>query len=125
MRHRNGTRKNRLRRLIVLMLLTLLLPAGALASETDPGETDRTLIVQVVEEIPAYDIEENQVPLAAYPDTPARSGVRHGAMMGLVLAAVIGYGVYFRRYDARLLRLRQEAALAEKRAAGRGKEAEP
>ena len=106
--------------LTALMLLALLLPAGALGAEAAPAETPRPLIVEVVEDIPAYEIEENQVPLAAYPDTPARSGVRHTAMMGLVLAAVIGYVVYFHRYEARLFRLRQEAALAERRSAGHG-----
>ena len=108
----------RLAGMLAALMLLALLPAGAMGAEAASPETPQRLIVEVVEDIPAYEIEENQVPLAAYPDTPARSGVRHSAMMGLVLAAVIGYVVYFHRYEARLFRLRQEAAQAERRAAG-------
>jgi len=118
--------KNRVRRMaaaaILLLLLSGLLSAGAAASEAAavPPEEGQALIIQVVEDIPACEIQENQVPLAAYPDTPARSGVRHSALMALVLAAVVGYVIYFHRYENRLFRLRQDAAMAERRAAERG-----
>ena len=119
MRNKRRGRSIRCGLLAALILLLGLLPTGALAAETAPAEAETPLIIEVVEDIPAEDIEESQVPLAAYTDTPARSGLRHCALTGLLLLAVIGYVIYFRRYGARLYRLRQEAALAELRATGR------
>ena len=82
---------------------------------SDPGMAleRRNLKITVVEDIPAAEIEESAVPLAALPDTKARRGLQHMIWMGALLAAAAVYVLYFSRYDRRLFLLRREAAEAE------------
>ena len=81
----------------------------------DQAEERRQLQITVVEDIPAMDIEESPVPLAALPNTRAKSGMRHALWMGGLLIAVIVYAAYFSVYDRRLYGLRREAAGMEKK----------
>ena len=79
------------------------------SAEAAPSEK-KEVVIETVEDIPAMDIEEQEVPLAAGPDSQARSGVRHAVLMGVFLAGALGYAGYFMRYDRKLYRLRKEAA---------------
>ena len=115
--------------LIAVLAALPVLTVCAAGTESGNGEKDPgkgTLTVTVVEDIPAEEIEENEVPLAALPETPARRGVRHVLLAALLLASAAGYVVYFRRYDRRLALLRRRAAeaeLAAMRARARNREA--
>ena len=93
-----------------------LLPEEALITEA--ASEEEQLLIQ---DIPAEDISEQELPLAAGPNTEATDAARHAAMMGVVLLATIGYAVYFGRYDKRLADLRLEAAKAETAAMRRRK----
>ena len=75
----------------------------------------KQLQITVVEDIPAVDIEEDEVPLAALPNTRTRSGMQHALWMGALLLAVIVYAAYFSAYDRRLSGLRRKAAGMEKK----------
>ena len=112
--------------LFLLLLLTAAVgsfvqPQGntVLAAESPQAESEtettseKQLVITVVEDIPAMDIEENEVPLAAFPDTAGRSGTRHAVLMGLVLACVLAYVIYMGRYEKKLAVLRHKAARAE------------
>ena len=105
----------------VILLLTVFLCAGMPASvRAAASESDgKKLVIEVVEELPADEIEEAEVPLAALPDTEARETTRHILLAGLFLAASVTYVVYFSKYDKKLYLLRKEAAQAEKDARNR------
>lgn len=115
-------RARALRGLLCVLLLCLTLGGAALPALAAEASPRPTLTITVVERIPAEDIEENPVPLAALPDSAARSGLRHALLMGATLLAVIAYCVYFSRYEARLFRLRLQAARCEQRAMRRNGE---
>ena len=84
-------------------------------TDAELTEAQRQLQITVVEDIPAVDIEEDEVPLAALPNTRTRSGRQHVLWMGALLLAVIAYAAYFSAYDRRLSGLRRKAAGMEKR----------
>ena len=110
---------------ILIMVLTMFFCASMICcAEGESGETeDRPEItIEVVEDIPAADITEQELPLAAGPNTESADAARHAAMMGVVLLATIGYAVYFGRYDRKLAELRLEAAQAETSAMKRRKQ---
>ena len=93
---------------------------AAVADGTDNGTgaeltEQKQLQITVVEDIPAVDIEEDEVPLAALPNTRTRSGMQHALWMGALLLAVIAYAAYFSAYDRRLSGLRRKAAGMEKK----------
>ena len=111
---RSGSRLGRnLRRLLALTAFAIILMLVMPVSPVRAGETRRDFRITVVEDIPAVDIEENEVPLAAMPNTKTRSGVRHAALMTLVLAASIGYIIYADSCDRKILALERRAAEAE------------
>ncbi|MBQ9152809.1 MAG: hypothetical protein IJ130_03245 [Solobacterium sp.] len=83
------------------------------AEETDDDEEEKTLVITVVESTEAEDIEENEIPLAAYSNTEERAGTRHALLAGLMLAGVIAYTAYFVSYDRKLDNLLLEAAEAD------------
>ena len=121
-------RMGRLNGLSILLLLAVItgLTAGLLcltavtaqASETGrQPEQDGEIRIEVVGEQSIDDeiiIEDEMVPLAMYSEKPVQSGFRHIVLMGFVLAAAIGYSVYFAKYDEKLFFLRMEAAKAQK-----------
>ena len=76
-------------------------------------EGGKQIRITVVEDIPAAEIEESEVPLAALPNTPARAGMRHAVWMGILFAAVLAYVIYFSIYDRKLFSMRREAARRE------------
>lgn len=100
--------------LLALAMISFLLPSRAFADEAHTGEA-RTLIVTVVEEIPADEIDDEDVPLANFDD--ARKTVsdqtRHVLLMSGLLLFVLVYAFYFRTYEKRLSSLRLAAAEAE------------
>ena len=101
--------------LLLLAAFTLLGPQELWAeNRQDP------LLITVVEDIPALDIEDNLVPLAAGPGASKagsqRDGYRHAALMGLVLTAVIAGWLYFSWIEREMFLLRMRAARAEKEA---------
>lgn len=114
-REENSGWSRRLTCLLLTALILLLTPrtSARAADSGDGGGARRQLVITVVEEIPAEEIEEEAVPLAAVPDTASGRETRHAGMMGLTLAAVIFYVLYFGRYERKLLALRREAARAE------------
>ena len=106
---------------IAVLTAALLLWLASVSLWADAsGERPKELVITVVEDIPAADIEDNMVPLAAGPgDMSAaapQSGYRHACLMGLVLGAAIAYALYFRSLQAEVFRLRIRAAEAERQA---------
>ncbi len=102
--------------LICLMLalaLLAMLPPAAYAEQAEP----QTLIVTVVEEIPADEIEDEDVPLAAFDDAGRgiSDATRHVLLMCLLLMCVAVYVFYFSMFEKRLGALRLRAAEAEAR----------
>ena len=82
-------------------------------SGTGTPSEHRQLKITVLEDIPAAEIEDSAVPLAAVPGTEAHRGLQHVLWMGALLAAAAVYVLYFSRYDRRLFLLRKKAAEAE------------
>ena len=97
--------------LLALAIMSVLLPSRAFA---DIGEA-RTLIVTVVEEIPADEIDDEDVPLANFDDAgkTVSDQTRHVLLMSGLLLFVLAYAFYFRTYEKRLSSLRLAAAEAE------------
>ena len=122
---KNTIYRNLLKRLAVIAAAALIFAAGVMLpvhkvwaeNEGDSGRPEIT--VEVVEDIPAGDIEEAEVPLAALPVSEKSNAVRHMGMMLALLAGVCAYSAYFVRYEKKLVRLREEAAEAEVNAEGR------
>lgn len=97
------------------MIVFVHTPVPMWADEKNDGEKE--LVVTVVEDIPAMDIEDGPVPLAASPEASLNTaGQRHAVLMGLLLLAVIAYSLYFRTMQMEMFRLRMRAAEAEKKA---------
>ena len=98
--------------LLALAILSALLPLRAYAETAEA----RTLIVTVVEEIPADEIiDDDDVPLASF-DDPGKTisdRTRHVLLMSALLFCVLIYVFYFRTYEKRLSSLRLTAAEAE------------
>ena len=100
--------------LLALAIMSVLLPSRAFADEAHTGEA-RTLIVTVVEEIPADEIDDDDVPLAPFGDAEKNVSdqTRHVLLMSGLLLLVLIYVFYFRTYEKRLSSLRLAAAEAE------------
>ena len=65
------------------------------AGEDDEKAEDRPdITIEVVEDIPAADIEEPDVPLADSADTAAAGSTRHTVIMWTFAAAVIAYAIF-------------------------------
>lgn len=98
---------------LALAVLLAVLPQRAFADTAEP----KTLIVTVVEEIPADEIEDDDVPLASLADTgkSISDSTRHVLLMSALLLCVAVYVFYFRTYEKRLRALRWKAAEAENR----------
>ena len=98
--------------LLALAILSVLLPLRAYAETAEA----RTLIVTVVEEIPADEIiDDDDVPLASF-DDPGKAisdQTRHVLLTSALLFCVLIYVFYFRTYEKRLSSLRLTAAEAE------------
>ncbi|MBR2189110.1 MAG: hypothetical protein IJ860_06865 [Eubacterium sp.] len=108
------------RGLVLCLLLGVVLMAiygrSVLADNPDSGAAEsgkKHLVIEVVEDIPAVEIEDDEVPLAAAPVSSGQNSLRHPLMMGCLLTAVAAYVIYFSRYDRKLARLRRQAAEAE------------
>lgn len=102
----------RLACLLLTLFLLFLLPQPSARAENSGDSARKQLVITVVEDIPAEEIEEEAVPLAV-PDIATGRETRHAGMMGLTLAAVVFYVLYFGRYEKKLLALRREAARVE------------
>ena len=98
--------------LLLAMALLMLLPAPKAYADTEDG---KKLVVTAVEEIPAEEIEDNDVPLTSFSENGAdiTDGTRHVLLMGLTLLLVVMYVLYFSAYEKRLNALRWKAAEAE------------
>lgn len=105
---RKPYRRHLFKHILLAVLCMFLLTAMVIPAAAD-------VQITVVEDIPAAEIEESEVPLAALPNTAAERGREHALWMGILLAAVIAYVIYFKMYDRRLFRLRLEAARAEQK----------
>ena len=104
--------RRRLACLLLTLFLLFLLPQPSARAENSGDSARKQLVITVVEDIPAEEIEEEAVPLAV-PDIATGRETRHAGMMGLTLAAVVFYVLYFGRYERKLLALRREAARVE------------
>lgn len=99
---------------VMISLPSQITVAAEETAETTPSpEPEKELLITVVEDIPAEDIEEEKVPLAASPDTPGRNGTEHLLMGIVLLLGSVFYTVYFYHADQKLFTLRREAAEAE------------
>ena len=114
--------KKWLQRLMVLVITAFtataaLLPAYNVWADNEE-QTDgsrREITIEVVEDIPADEIEDADVPLAALPVSEKSNAVRHVGMMLALLGAVCAYSAYFINYEKKLVRLREDAVEAEDR----------
>jgi hypothetical protein len=99
------------------MIAFVFMPvSGAWAEDIgDDGNNHKEITIEVVEDIPADDIEDAEIPLAALPVSEKSNAVRHIGMMLGLFGAVCAYSVYFINYEKKLVRLREEAAEAEER----------
>lgn len=95
---------------LAVLCLAFGLSGKPAMAETAADQDGKQLVIDVVEEIPAEEIEEAAVPLAAMPDSQARSNVRHLVLMGVFLACVLGYILYFRNFKRHLRMLRGTAS---------------
>ncbi len=103
--------------IVLLMIALLIVPSSnAWAEDTgDDGSGHKNITIEVVEDIPADDIEDAEIPLAALPVSEKSNAVRHIGMMLALFGAVCAYSAYFISYEKKLVRLREEAAEAEER----------
>ena len=101
---------------VLIFAAGVMLPAHNVWAENEGDSGRPEITVEVVEDIPAGDIEEAEVPLAALPVSEKSNAVRHMGMMLALLAGVCAYSAYFVRYEKKLVRLREEAAEAEVKA---------
>ena len=104
---------------ILIFAAGVMLPAHKVWAENEGDGGRPEITVEVVEDIPAGDIQESEVPLAALPVSEKSNAVRHIGMMLALLAGVCAYSAYFIGYEKKLVRLREEAAEAEVKAEGR------
>ena len=97
------TRMIKIRKLILLVLAAAVLlaitvldvqPALAAGNDAKNDEEKPELTIEVVEDIPASDIEEQAVPLAESPDTAAAAGMRRTVIIWTLAAAAIAYAVF-------------------------------
>lgn len=81
--------------------------------ETTDDEAKKTLTITVVEDIPAEEIEEAEVPMAAAPVT--KNSIRTGTVVWIcvIAAAIAACAVYFARYKKKLKDLKALAVQKE------------
>ena len=110
-------RKRRYRKTVFPALLGCLLfaavilrPAPCYAEDGPPPFT-----ITVEEEIPAQEIEESSVPLAAFSQEDKTSDRVLIVCVVTAAACAAAYLIYFARLKKRLIALRAEAAAAEQR----------
>ena len=111
------TRNLKFRRLLalvlaagVMMLMVLALSAQTTLAEENDEENDGDkpdITIEVVEDIPAADIEESEVPLAATVGSEAFDNTRRMVMVWTLAVVVIAYAIFvlsgMRRRKARRL----------------------
>ena len=78
-------------------------------------EEEGELIIRVVEEIPAEDIYDEEVPMAAQPTSANQSGTRHLLMMSFLLLLSCGYVGYFSHYEKRIDSLKEKVIQEEEK----------
>ena len=98
------TRIMKIRRIIALALTAaavilsiMLMSMQTSLAEGEDGENDKDrpeITVEVVEKIPAADIEEQETPLAESPDTAAADNTRQTMNIWILGAVVIAYAVF-------------------------------
>lgn len=98
------TRNLKLRRLLalvlaagVMMLMVLALSAQTTLAEENDEENDGDkpdITIEVVEDIPAADIEESEVPLAATVGSEAFDNTRRMVMVWTLAVVVIAYAIF-------------------------------
>ena len=101
--------------LVLLMAFMVLVGIFMIATGVTlaDGEDKKEIEIEVVEDIPAQEIEEEAVPLAALPESDLSNGLRHAGLMLIVLVMTAAYAIYFSRYEKKLILLREKAADAE------------
>lgn len=117
----------KLRRVWLLLVLAALLALAALTPVV-PGKTvlatdlseHPELTISVVETIPAEQIDDEGVPLAAGPGGGSAIQTPQVCLMGAVLAGSVAYALYGRRCDQRLFALRKQVVEAERLLEGTG-----
>ena len=98
------TRNLKFRRLLalvlaagVMMLMVLALSAQTTLAEENDEENDGDkpdITIEVVEDIPAADIEESEVPLAATVGSEAFDNTRRMVMVWTLAVVVIAYAIF-------------------------------
>lgn len=118
-----------LRRVWLLLVLAALLAAATLAPVTPQKAVLATdlsehpeLTITVVETIPAEQIDDEGVPLAAGPGGGSAIEMPQVCLMGAVLICSVSYALYARRCDERLFALRKQVVDAERRLEGTGED---
>lgn len=116
--HKRWSRLLSLISLIVLLMIAVAIMPSSNAwadDKGDDGSSHKDITIEVVEDIPADEIEDAEIPLAALPVSEKSNAVRHLGMMLALFGAVCGYAVYFISYEKKLVGLREKAAEAEER----------
>lgn len=103
---------------IVLLMISFMTMTSFYAWADDKGDkggNHKGITLEVVEDIPADEIEDAEIPLAALPVSEKSNAVRHMGMMIVLLGAVCAYSAYFISYEKKMVSLREKAAEAEDR----------
>ena len=80
--------------ILVIVTLSVSLQITHATSKEEKKKDRREVTVEVVDEEPAQDIEESEVPLAASPDSAAVGNSRNMIIIWAVAAAVLAYLVF-------------------------------
>ena len=110
-------RKNLFQKTVTALLVLLVLcsiPVLARAAGEAEEEHRPELVITVLGDIVAEDIDTDATPLTLF-GSSLHGRIRHAVLMGITLLAVIGYVWYFSSYEKRLYLLRQTAAREEHR----------
>ncbi len=106
--------KQNIRKFRMILIFGFCIMAGMLfkVHQLYAEKEERELVITVVEEIPAEEIYDEEVPMAALPYSKNQNGTRHLLMMSSLLVLSCAYIGYFHHYEKRIETLR--AAVIEK-----------
>ena len=101
--------KKNIRRITLMFVFGFCLFTGMFFRATPAygDEEEGELVITVVEEIPAEDIYDEEVPMAALPYSANQNGTRHLLMMSALLVLAFGYVGYFSHYEKKIDHLKQ------------------
>lgn len=103
--------------LLVVISFEIIRAAAPAIFAEESGQTQKHLVIKVVEDEELMDIEDEDIPLSFYSEgrEETRSGTRHLILMSAMLVCVIIYVIYQTVNEKKLIELRKRAAGAQYR----------